>query len=415
MTAEPATTPAARPSAEWRTISLASACIGIFDCPHSTPDLAAAGPYLARTQDVRGGVFRIDEAARVSPETYRERVARAVPSPGDILYSREGTYFGVAAEVPDGIEVCLGQRMVLIRPDPSVVDTRFLRYWLNSPLLAAHVQAHRDGSVAERLNLPTIRALPVAVPPLLAQRRIADILGALDDKIEINRRVGETLETLARAMFRSRFVTFEAYPDAELTASEIGMIPAGWGASRLGEVAETLLGGTPSRVENRFWGGDIPWLNSGTANEFRVMKPTECITRSGLEGSATKLVPARTTLIAITGETLGQITVTEIAACINQSLVAIIGSEALPTEFLYFWLKERVGDLLAAQTGAAQQHVNKNDVNRLWVLRPPATVMGDYVRAVRPLFDRIALACRESLALGSARDQLLPRLMRGEV
>ncbi len=102
-----------------------------------------------------------------------------------------------------------------------------------------------------------------------------------------------------------------------------------------------------------------------------MIEASDYITEAGLSQSATKLVPPRTTLVAITGATLGQITITEIAACINQSLVAILGTDDLPTEYLYFWLQERIGDLVASQTGAAQQHVNKNDVNALWIMIPP--------------------------------------------
>ena len=191
--------------ANWVWQGLDAACEGIFDCPHSTPVLTEHGPYIARSQDIRSGVLRTEEAAHVSEETYRERIARAEPRHGDLLYSREGTYFGIAAEVPSGVRTCLGQRMVLLRPDPSMFDRRFLRYWLNSPVMASHIHGFRDGTVAERLNLPTIRSFPVARPPLPEQRAIAHILGTLDDKIELNRRMNETLEAMARALFKCWF------------------------------------------------------------------------------------------------------------------------------------------------------------------------------------------------------------------
>jgi type I restriction enzyme S subunit len=140
--------------------------LGVFDCPHSTPKLTPIGPLVVRTQDIMAGVLRTDQAARVSEETYRARVAQAEPAYGDLLYSREGTYFGIAAEVPKGVRVCLGQRMVLIRPDPRQIDHCYLKYWLNSPQIAAYIHGFRDDSVAERLNLPTIRAMPVFVRPV---------------------------------------------------------------------------------------------------------------------------------------------------------------------------------------------------------------------------------------------------------
>ena len=182
---------------------------GVFDCPHSTPKLTDTGPFVVRTQDIITGVFRADQAGRVSEETYAERIARVTPSRGDLLYSREGTYFGIAAEVPPKTRVCLGQRMVLIRPDKRRLDFSFLCHWLNSPIMAAHIHGYRDGTVAERLNLPTIRALPILIPPLFEQKAIAAVLGALDDKIELNRRMNATLEAMARALFQSWFVDFD--------------------------------------------------------------------------------------------------------------------------------------------------------------------------------------------------------------
>src|ERR1700730_13784721 len=97
-------------------VRLEDICDGIFDCPHSTPIITVEGPLLARSQDIRSGILRVEEAAHVTSATYSERIVRAETQYGDILYSREGPYFGIAAEVPRGVKICLGQRMVLIRP-----------------------------------------------------------------------------------------------------------------------------------------------------------------------------------------------------------------------------------------------------------------------------------------------------------
>ena len=243
----------------WHWRRLDEVCAGVFDCPHSTPVLAEHGALMARSQDVRTGVFCVSDAARVSEETYIDRTRRAVPRYGDLLYSREGTYFGIAAEVPADARVCLGQRMVLLRPDSGSSDFRFLKYWLNSPVVAEHIQGRRDGSVAERLNLPTIRALPIPVPPLEEQRGIAQVLGTLDDKIELNRKMNETLEAMARAIFQSWFVDFDpvrakargeqptsmsaeiaALFPSEFEDSEFSPIPKGWHVETLGECATYL-------------------------------------------------------------------------------------------------------------------------------------------------------------------------------
>lgn len=218
----------------WRWERLDEVCEGVFDCPHSTPLLTDDGPFVVRSQDVRSGIFRMEGAGRVSDETYQERITRAEPRHGDLVYSREGTYFGIAAELPPGVRVCLGQRMVLLRPNDSKANFRFLRYWLNSPVMAGHIHGYRDGTVAERLNMPIIRGLPVALPPLSEQRAIASVLGSLDDKIELNRRMNETLEALAQSLFKSWFVDFDPIraKGGHFQDSPIGPIPKGWNVER---------------------------------------------------------------------------------------------------------------------------------------------------------------------------------------
>ncbi len=259
---------------DWSWRQLDEICEGIFDCPHSTPVLSDQGLFIARSQDIRTGVFRIEEAARVSKEIYRERIARAEPRYGDLLYSREGTYFGIAAEVPAGVRVCLGQRMVLLRPKLSSVDFRFLRYWLNSPAMGLYTHGHRDGSVAERLNLPTIRRLPVALPPPVEQHAIAALLGALDDKIELNRQMNETLEATAWLFFKDWFVDFgptrakaegrPAYLALELwqlfpDALDDDDRPVGWEPSTIGQEVRVVGGSTPSTKEPAYWDGEFSW------------------------------------------------------------------------------------------------------------------------------------------------------------
>ena len=139
--------------------------------------------------------------------------------------------------------------------------------------MAAHIHGYRDGTVAERLNLPTIRALPILVPPLPEQKAIAAVLGALDDKIELNRRMNATLEAIARALFQSWFVDFDplgakaqgrtpagldeptaALFPAQFQASELGEIPRGWRVASIDELAVindwTLGKGTNWRHSN---------------------------------------------------------------------------------------------------------------------------------------------------------------------
>lgn len=161
----------------WRTSRLKHLVTRIVDCPHTTPECIEDGEYYAiRTADIDWGRLLLDRARRVSEETYRERTARLVPEEGDVLYSREGERFGMAALVPRGVRLCLGQRMMMFRPSGRLVLGAFLNWFLNSTAAYKQVVQDTTGSTAPRVNIPTVANLWVAVPPLPEQERIATAL-----------------------------------------------------------------------------------------------------------------------------------------------------------------------------------------------------------------------------------------------
>jgi len=418
----------------WKWSRLDDACVGVYDCPHSTPILTQVGPLVVRSQDIRSGIFRTEQAANVSEETYRDRVSRVEPQHGDLLYSREGTYFGIAAEVPEGVRVCLGQRMVLIRPKREGVDYRYLRYWLNSPAVALHVAGHRDGTVAERLNLPTIRGLPVALPPFGVQQRIGQVLGSLDDKIELNRRTNETLAAMARTMFRSWFVDFDPvrakagdqtppgleaataklFPDS-FEPSALGPIPKGWKVLPLPEAITV----NPSRSLSK----DVvaPYLEMGnmpTASARALAwEPRPC-------GSGAKFVNGDVLLARITpclenGKTAfvdflndGQV------GWGSTEYIVFRSKPPLPPEFAYFLARspELRTHAIQNMTGTSgRQRVPAECFNSYPVVVPPAPVAARFGEWCQPIMAMMKARDEESRTLAATRDALLPKLLSGEV
>jgi len=420
----------------WSWKRLDAVCAGVFDCPHSTPVLTNDGPYLARSQDMRSGVFRADEAARVSEATYRERIARAEPRYGDLLYSREGTYFGIAAEVPAGVRVCLGQRMVLIRPTPTDIDFRYLRYWLNSPVMALHTRGHRDGSVAERLNLPTIRALPIAAPPLPEQRAITHILGTLDDKIELNRRMNETLEAMARALFKSWFVDFDPvrakaegrdlglptpladlFPDS-FEDSVLGEIPKGWQVKSISDLADVVGGTTPSTKEPAHWdGGTHAWATPKDLSRLSVpvlLDTERRITDVGLSQIGSGLLPMGTVLLSSRAP-IGYLAVAEIPVAINQGFIAMTPKAGTSNIFLLLWASVAKENILSRANGSTFLEISKANFRPIPIVAPSANVMRVFGTLARPLYERIVESARESRTLAALRDEMLPKLISGEL
>jgi type I restriction enzyme S subunit len=367
----------------------------------------------------------------VSDKTYQERVARAEPKYGDLLYSREGTYFGIAAEVPPDTRVCLGQRMVLLRPKPDEMNFRFLRYWLNSPVMSRHVHGFRDGTVAERLNLPTIRALSVAVPPLDEQCAIARILGTLDNKIELNRLMNETLEAIARAIFKSWFVDFDPvrakaegrdpglpkhiadfFPD-RFEDSNLGEIPKGWEVGTLADFSslnpEAWSKETRPAVINYVDLSNTKWGRIEVVTDYaqqnapsraqRVLRPRDTIVGTGRPGNGSYAFISEEGLTGSTGFAVLRPRIAEYAEFVYLAATAADNIEAL----------SHLAD------GGAYPAVRPEVVAAAQVVKSGDDVIERYSRATGPLLRKIAKNGHESRTLAALRDTLLPKLISGEL
>ena len=272
------------------------------------------------------------------------------------------------------------------------------------------------GSAVPTLNRNHIHPLETKIPVKVEdQRRIASILSSLDRKIELNNKINADFEKMAQAIFKNWFVDFEPFKDGKFVDSELGMIPEGWKVGTLGEFCKCLLGGTPSRSKEEYWNGEVNWINSGEINKFRILEASEKITELGLAKSATKLLPKKTTVLAITGATLGQVSLLEIDTCANQSVIGVLENTEVPYEYIYPFIKDRIEMLIQHQTGGAQQHINKDNVESLIFLLPAINVLEDYISLVSPMYKRIESQCFENLYLSTLRDTLLPRLMSGEL
>jgi type I restriction enzyme S subunit len=391
-----------------------------------------SGVPMVNSQDVLDGTVASRVEFRVAKELHA-RFKRSTIRGGEVLLTLVGANFGRVAIAPSSFAGFNCSRAVGIIP--VLEHPQFVMFCLRSPLTRRFLDNWANTTAQPTFNLKEVANLPIPLPPLAEQKAIAAVLGALDDKIELSRRMNATLEAMARALFQSWFVDFDPVrakldgrPPAALDTataalfptsfqdSPLGLIPAGWQTSTIGAKLQTILGGTPSRAKPEYWkDGTVAWINSGKTNEFRIIEPSEWITKEALENSATKLLPRRTTVLAITGATLGQVSITEIECCANQSVVAISASDEFPTEFIYPWIEENIEKLIASQTGGAQQHINKGNVEELALLCPDRRIVAAYQTKAIPLFDQIAANCFQSRTLATLRDTLLPKLLSGEL
>ena len=398
---------------------LVDLCELIVDCEHKSAPTQEAGHPSIRTPNIGRGHLILDNVNRVSEETYRLWTQRAVPRAGDLIMAREAPVGNVAI-VPPGLNPCLGQRTLLIRPDQSKVDGGFLNYYLNGPDMQGIVHAKTNGATVPHLNMKDVRSLLILnLPPLPIQRRIAGILSAYDDLIENSQRRIKILEEMARRLYREWFVYFRfpGHEDCRLVDSPLGEIPEGWEVANFGELYNTGSGGTPSRAHPEYYeNGSIDWVKSQELLDGFVLSTEERITEAALKKSSAKLFPANTVLIALYGATIGKLAILSCPAATNQACCAVLPKHsALGREFAFLTLLLNRERIIGLRLGAAQQNISQVLLRNFECLKPPFELLHLFSDQTAPFLDQTLTLQRQIQNLRRTRDLLLPRLLSGQI
>jgi type I restriction enzyme S subunit len=267
------------------------------------------------------------------------------------------------------------------------------------------------------------------------QRAIAHILGTLDDKIELNRRMNETLEAMARVLFRSWFIDFDpVHAKAEgrdlglpkyiadlfsdsLQESELGWIPQGWRVGPLLEQAQLLSGGTPKTDHPEYWNGDVPWASAKDVSQCGqcfLISTERTITKLGLQESSTQVIPALSTIVVARGATTGRMTMFGADIAMNQTCYAL--RSTLGSSFaLYCHTRHVMDDLVQTGHGTVFNTITTSTFQASHAVLAPQDVLHGFERMVAPLFQQILVKEHEYQGLLALRDTLLPKLISGEL
>lgn len=398
-------------------IKLKDLCELIVDCPHSTEPNEGQGYPIIRTPNIGPGYLNLDGVQRVGEEAYKRRNVRAVPQAGDLILAREAPAGNVGI-IPDGEKVCLGQRTVLIRPDRSKADPAYLNYYLNAPKQRHKLLSNSNGATVSHVNMPIIHNLPVDLPPLPAQQRIAGVLSAYDKLIENNRRQIKLLEEAAQRLYKEWFVDLR-FPGHETTPIHNG-IPEGWTKGSLLDLADVVRGCSYS--SDQIVAGNRTLINLGNLTPFGGF-------RFGYEKPFSgKARPDQTVcqgdvVMGLTEQATGLAGYAALLPCvptdsvISADLVKLSPREGVPRLFVYALLQYgRLSALISPlANGTKIKHLRPESLPRAVALLPATALMKRYAEVVKPMFDKIALAQQQIVAAREARDRLLPKLMSGEI
>lgn len=403
------------------TNTLDEMCELVIDCPHFTPEWTTSGYLVIRNQNIRDGRLDLSERSYTHLADFERRIRRAKPRAGDIIFTREAP-MGEVCLVPEGLECCVGQRQVLLRPGNGV-DHRYLFYALRSPAVRHQIFWNEGtGSTVSNVRIPVLKAIKI---PRMghAEAGIGELLGSLDEKIDLNRRMNETLEAMAQAIFRDWFVDFGPVrrkmaavidpvaimggltPDPTRAAELAGLfpdslgeddLPVGWALEPVTAFA-TIRGGKQLEKQHIHLNGPNPVFGGAGVMGFSIL--------SNAEGYVIT--------VGRVGAYCGQFFGHRGAAWVNNNASLITPHEGVAPEWLLLALRNSDIDLI--KRGAAQPFVSNGDVGNLPIMAPGLKILEGFGELIKPLFLMSEARDSEAKTLAETRDYLLPRLMSGEV
>lgn len=382
-------------------VMLKDVCEFIIDCPHSTAKNQGNGYPLIRTPNIGKGRFNLDGVHRVSEDVYKKRNLRATPQDNDLIFAREAPAGNVAI-IKNGQKFCLGQRTVLIRPNPKYVSPDFLNYFLLAPPQQYGLLGNANGATVAHVNLPTIRELKITLPPIETQSRIADILSAYDDLIENNQKQIKLLEEAAQRLYKEWFVDLH-FPGCEQTKLIDG-VPEGWHIGCIDEILVyhdkkrkplSSLERTLFKGEYRYYGaaGILDYVNGYLFDGTYLLL--------GEDGSVIT-IEGTPVLQYVTGK-----------FWVNNHAHVLTGKGPFSTEYIYMMFNNmKISDVV---TGVAQPKISQARLSAKKILIPCEKVVILYQSKVEYIFKHILLLERRIKIAEEARSRLLPKLMSGEI
>lgn len=424
-----------RVPADWRHMSFAEAGIILLDCDHKTPAAQQSGrPYVGIPQMTTG---RVDfaSARKISEADFVTWTRKTKYQKDDVILSRR-TNPGVTAVDDTGTEFALGQNLVLLRADGTKVFPPFLRWIVHSPAWWAEIEKYLNvGAVFSSLRCGDVPKFEFSFPPTWEQENIARILRALDDKIELNRRMNETLEAMARAVFRDWFVDFgptrrkaagitdpaailggllpdptQAPPLAALFPDSFGAngLPEGWDKKSIYDFAKVVYGAPfKSTLFNSEKRGrplarirDLPKHEGGNFTE-EVHKKEH-------------LIHAGDIVVGMDGEFRAYLW-QGVPTLMNQRVCSFIALRKEDRGFVWLSIEPHLAAHESSAIGTTVIHLGKGDIDRFDLVAGSREVLNAFSKIIEPMIDMIVSNGQENQTLAATRDLLLPKLMSGEI
>ncbi len=401
----------------------------------------ASAPRLLRGDNIGQGTLRWN-GAKHWPSELAVEFERFEVREEDVILAMDRPWIEAglkyAAVRSSDLPALLVQRVARLRGKPGL-DTGFLRYLIGGPAFTEHVLAVQTGTAIPHISAAQIKSFEFQMPPLEEQRAIAQILGTLDDKIELNRRMSETLEAMARAHFKSWFVDFEPvrtkaerwgsghpesltnlFPD-QFVDSPIGEIPSGWKVDEIGQIADVIDCLHSKKPERRPAGLPLLQLVNIRDDGLLDMSDTYLIDESDYRNWTSRMEASPgDCLITNVGRVgaVGQMPA-RFKAALGRNMTGIRCRPEFPSPT--FLIECLLSDVMKEEidsrkdAGTILDALNVRNIPKLRFVRPGSELLQAFERLCRPLRARMESLLEESATLAALRDAMLPKLIGGAI
>ncbi|MFP1749636.1 restriction endonuclease subunit S [Lonsdalea quercina] len=406
---------------QWPRIKVSELCELIVDCVNKTaPSVDYETPYkMIRTPNIKAGRINLTGCRYVENETFKKWTRRATVDKGDVLLTREAP-MGEVGYVNFTDTVFLGQRIMQYRANPKKLDSTYLLYAFLSPDLQSQFRRHDStGSIVSHIRVPDCLEFEISTPELDEQKKIANVLSNIDNKIDINNRINAELEAMAKTLYDYWFVQFD-FPDingkpyktsgGKMVYNPIlkREIPAGWEVKTLSQIANITMGQSPVGESYNEEGDGTLFFQGSTDFGWLFPTPRQYTT------SPARMAKKGDILLSVRAP-VGDMNIANADCCIGRGIAAL-NSKTGSDGFLFYVMKyfKQVFDRRNAE-GTTFGSITKNDLHTLAVVYPQPALLKKYDDIVSDYNQTIFVRSLENNDLIKLRDWLLPMLMNGQV
>lgn len=393
------------------------------------------GPKFLRTTDIVRGTIDWDDVPYCHADS--STIEKYRLHENDIVISRTGANAGINCLVnKPPVDAIFAGYLVRFQIDEKIANAHYVSYVLRSLVWGDYVANTRTGSAQPQLNAVLMGEFEFSLPPLHIQKVIAQVLGALDEKFELNQQISKNLEGIAQTIFRSWFVDFDPvkakmagekpvgmddetaalFPDS-MVGSELGLVPVGWKLSSIGDEIECVGGSTPSTSNSEFWDGDIFWTTPKDLSKQVGLVTTSSerqITNKGLQKISSGLLPVHSVLMSSRAP-IGYLSINAVPTAINQGFIALRHDPKFAPLYLFFWLQLNMPEIKNRAGGGTFAEISRSAFKSIPFVVPNEPTLRKFAEIAEPILSQLTALSLQNQELAALRDALLPRLISGEL